>query len=80
MDIALTINNNLFNGAFNKVVQDGCSQHYNSFYDIEIVSRSDNMSWNEADADNYLDFLKKKKNHDFGNVIWSSEQWLEKNK
>jgi len=80
VDIALTINNNLFNGAFNKVIDDMSHQHYNSFYDIEIVSRSDNMSWNKADGDNYLNFLKKKNKADFGNIIWSSEQWLQKNK
>ena len=57
--ISLAVNTTLFDGIFKSVLRDPCDPHYNSYYDIEIVSKSSDMSWSTKDGDNYLRFLKR---------------------
>ena len=77
--ISLAVNTALFDGIFKSVLRDPCDPHYNSYYDIEIVSKSSDMSWNTKDGDNYLRFLKKKPRDRFENAVRRSAEWLKEN-
>jgi len=78
--VSLAVNNTLFGGRFKGVVRDPSDPHYNSYYDIEIVSKSSDMSWSTKDGDNYLRFLKKKPRDCFENAVTRSAKWLKENR
>jgi hypothetical protein len=78
--ITLAVNNMIFDGCFSSAVHDTSEPHYNSFYDIEVVSKSSDMSWKTSDGDRYLDFLKKKSRDNFDNTVARSKKWVRDNK
>ena len=78
--VSLAVNTTLFDGRFKSMVRDPSNPHYNSYYDIEIVSKSSNMTWNTKDGDKYLRFLKKKPRNNFLNIVKKAEEWLQENR
>ncbi len=78
--VTLTVNNSLFDGRFSGIVNNTSDPHYNSFYDIEIVSKSFDMSWKTSEGDRYLDHLKKKSRDHFENIVMRSKKWTRENK
>ena len=78
--VSLTVNNSLLGGRFRGIINNNSNPHYNDFYDIEVVSKSSDISWNKKDADKYLDHLKKKSRDHFDNVIARSKKWTRENK
>ena len=78
--ITLAVNNMIFDGRFSSAVHDTSEPHYNSFYDIEVVSKSSDMSWKTSEGDRYLDHLKKKSRDNFENHIAGSKKWARENK
>ena len=78
--VSLAINNALLGGRFRGIINNCSDPHYNSFYDIEVVSKSSDMSWNKKDGDKYLDHLKKKSRDNFENIVARSKKWVRENK
>jgi len=78
--VCLFANNSVFNGAFAKVTAQDHSPHYNNLWEVEIVSASKDQSWNEADADNYLDILKKREKSIVRSYVEAATLWLEQNR
>ena len=78
--VTLTVNNTLFDGRFRGIVNNTSDPHYNSFYDIEVVSKSSDMSWKTSEGDRYLVHLKKKSRDHFENIVTRSKKWVRENK
>jgi hypothetical protein len=78
--VSLAVNNKLLDGCFRGIINNNSDPHYNSFYDIEVVSKSSDMSWNKKDGDKYLDHLKKKSRDNFENIVARSKKWVRENK
>ena len=79
-DVSIVVNRMIFDGRFNNIVGDTSEANFSSFYDIEVVSKSSDMSWNKKDGDKYLDHLKKKSRNHFENHIAGSKKWVRENK
>ena len=78
--VSLFANNSVFNGAFAKITEQNHNPHYNSLWEVEIVSASKDQSWNEAAADDYLDILKKREKSIVRSYVEGASQWLEQNR
>ena len=78
--VTLTVNNTLFDGRFRGIVNNTSDPHYNSFYDIEGVSKASDMSWKTSEGDRYLVHLKKKSRDHFENIVTRSKKWVRENK
>jgi len=79
-NIHLCLNKFIFNKAFEHITTEECVPFYNSIYDVEIVSRSSDLSWDESRADEYLDLLKKKDHDTVAIYVRRAKLWLEQNK
>ena len=79
-NIHLCLNKFIFNRAFKNITTEECVPFYNSVYDVEIVSRSSDLSWDESRADEYLGLLKKKDHECVSVYVRRAKSWLEQNK
>ena len=77
---ALCLNKFIFNEAFEDITTEECVPFYNSIYDVEVASRSSDLSWDESRADEYLDLLKKKDHDTISCYVRRAKSWLEQNK
>ncbi len=78
-NINLSVNNSVFNGAFLSIVEDTSVPHYNAFWDVEVVSKSSDMSWNTDEGDRYLEWLKKQQRKSLETYVKRSERWTKFN-